>query len=127
MVSVLARFYEFDAGQIYVDDRSIRTYDLRTLREAIGVVTQESFLFNGSIRENLLMGKPTATDAELWGAVDAANSRQFIERLPEGLESVVGERGVQLSVGVKHRISHAQGIHKADPYSILVEAVATKT
>src|SRR5215470_10899999 len=67
LVSLLVRFYEFDAGQIYVDDRSIRDYDLRTLREAIGVVTQESFLFNGSIRENLLMGKPTAMDAELWG------------------------------------------------------------
>src|SRR6266403_1975352 len=64
LVSLLVRFYEFDAGQIDVDDRSIRDYKLRTLREAIGVVTQESFLFNGSIRENLLMGKPTATDAE---------------------------------------------------------------
>src|SRR5438045_1281465 len=64
LVSLLVRFYELDAGQIYVDDRSIRDYDLRTLREAIGVVTQESFLFNGSIRENFLIGKPTASDAE---------------------------------------------------------------
>ena len=63
--------------------KTIREYDLRTLREAIGVVTQESFLFNGPIRENLLMGKPDATDAELWLAIDAANARQFIERLPE--------------------------------------------
>ena len=93
LVNLLVRFYEFDSGQIYVDDKPVREYDLRTLREAIGVVTQESFLFNGSIRENLLMGKPTATDAELWRAVDAANARQFIERLPQGLESVVVERG----------------------------------
>src|SRR3954463_7971939 len=125
LVSLLVRFYEFDAGQIYVDDRSIRDYDLRTLREAIGVVTQESFLFNGSIRENLLMGKPAATDAELWGAVDAANARQFIERLPEGLESIVGERGVKLSVGEKQRLSIARALLKDPPILILDEATAS--
>jgi len=95
------------------------------LREAIGVVTQESFLFNGSIRENLLMGKPTATDAELWGAVDAANARQFIERLPGGLESVVGERGVKLSVGEKQRLSIARALLKDPPILILDEATAS--
>src|SRR5947208_2537027 len=125
LVSLLVRFYEFDAGQIDVDDRSIRDYNLRTLREAIGVVTQESFLFNGSIRENLLMGKPTATDAELWGAVDAANARQFIERLPEGLESIVGERGVKLSVGEKQRLSIARALLKDPPILILDEATAS--
>src|SRR5947208_346224 len=72
LVNLLVRFYEFDSGQIYVDDKPVREYDLRSLREVIGVVTQESFLFNGSIRENLLMGKPRATDAELWRAVVAA-------------------------------------------------------
>src|SRR4029078_3286853 len=91
LVNLLVRFYEFDSGQIYVDDKPIREYDLRTLREAIGVVTQESFLFSGCIRENLLMGKQPATDAELWRAVDAANARQFIERLPQGFENVVGQ------------------------------------
>jgi ATP-binding cassette subfamily B protein len=125
LVSLLVRFYEFDAGQIYVDDRSIRDYELRTLREAIGVVTQESFLFNGSIRENLLMGKPTATGAELWRAVDAANARQFIERLPDGLESVVGERGVKLSVGEKQRVSIARALLKDPPILILDEATAS--
>src|SRR5438067_6045071 len=125
LVRLLVRFCEFDAGQIDVDDRSIRDYNLRTLREAIGVVTQESFLFNGSIRENLLMGKPAATDAELWGAVDAANARQFIERLPGGLESVVGERGVKLSVGEKQRLSIARALLKDPPILILDEATAS--
>jgi ATP-binding cassette, subfamily B, bacterial len=125
VVNLLVRFYEFTSGQIYIDRKSIREYDLRALREAIGVVTQESFLFNGSIRENLLMGKPQATDAELWGAVIAANAQQFIQRLPGGLESVVGERGVKLSVGEKQRLSIARALLKDPPILILDEATAS--
>ncbi|HEY4271760.1 MAG TPA: ABC transporter ATP-binding protein [Candidatus Udaeobacter sp.] len=125
LVNLLVRFYEFDSGQIYVDGKPIRDYDLCTLREAVGVVTQESFLFNGSIRENLLMGKPKASEAELWRAVDAANARQFIERLPDGLQSVVGERGVKLSVGEKQRLSIARALLKDPPILILDEATAS--
>jgi ATP-binding cassette subfamily B protein len=125
LVNLLVRFYEFNSGEIYVDGRPIRRYGLGSLREAIGVVTQESFLFNGSIRENLLMGKPDATDVELWRAVDAANARGFIERLPAVLESVVGERGVKLSVGEKQRLSIARALLKDPPILILDEATAS--
>jgi ATP-binding cassette, subfamily B, bacterial len=125
LVNLIVRFYEFNSGEIYVDGRPIRRYGLRSLREAIGVVTQESFLFNGSIRENLLMGKPEATEAELWRAVDVANARGFIERLPAGLESVVGERGVKLSVGEKQRLSIARALLKDPPILILDEATAS--
>jgi ATP-binding cassette subfamily B protein len=125
VVNLLVRFYEFTSGQIYIDRKPIREYDLPVLREAIGVVTQESFLFNGSIRENLLMGKPQATDAELWRAVIAANAQQFIQRLPGGLERVVAERGVKLSVGEKQRLSIARALLKDPPILILDEATAS--
>jgi ATP-binding cassette, subfamily B, bacterial len=125
LISLLVRLYEFSSGQIYVDGKPIRDYGLRALREAIGVVTQESFLFNGSIRENLLMGKPSASDAELWRVIEAANARNFIERLPDGLESMVGERGVKLSVGEKQRVSIARALLKDPPILILDEATAS--
>src|SRR5713101_2374136 len=127
VVSLLPRFYELKEGDghIYVDGKEIREYGVRALRENIGLVTQESFLFNGSIRENLLMGKPSATDAELWRAVGAANAREFIERLPDKLESVVGERGVKLSVGEKQRLSIARALLKDPPILILDEATAS--
>jgi ATP-binding cassette, subfamily B, bacterial len=127
VVSLLPRFYDLKEGDghIYVDGKEIREYGVRALRENIGLVTQESFLFNGSIRENLLMGKPSATDAELWRAVEAANAREFIERLPDKLESVVGERGVKLSVGEKQRLSIARALLKDPPILILDEATAS--
>src|SRR5438309_1283184 len=125
VINLLARFYEFDRGDILIDGRSIRDLNIRTLREQIGMVTQESFLFNGTIRENLLIGKPNATDAELLRAAEAANARAFIDRLPKGLSSVVGERGVKLSVGEKQRLSIARALLKDPPILILDEATAS--
>jgi ABC-type multidrug transport system fused ATPase/permease subunit len=125
LVNLLARFYEFTSGAITIDGRPMREFGTHTLREMIGMVTQESFLFNGTIRENLLFGKPDATDEELLEATEAANARSFIERLPNGLGSVVGERGVKLSVGEKQRLSIARALLKDPPILILDEATAS--
>ncbi len=125
LVNLLTRFYEFTSGQITIDDQPIRNFGLHSLREKIGVVTQESFLFNGTIRENLLLGKPDATDEELFEAVEAATARAFVDRLPNGLSSVVGERGVKLSVGEKQRLSIARALLKDPPILILDEATAS--
>jgi ABC-type multidrug transport system fused ATPase/permease subunit len=125
LINLLTRFYEFDRGEILIDKISIRHFNIRTLRQQIGMVTQESFLFNGTIRENLHIGKPGATDAELLEAATAANARSFIDRLPQGLDSVVGERGVKLSVGEKQRLSIARALLKDPPILILDEATAS--
>jgi ABC-type multidrug transport system fused ATPase/permease subunit len=125
LVNLLTRFYEYDSGEILIDEKPIRAFGMRRLREVIGVVTQESFLFNGSIRENLRMGRPDASDAELLAAAEAANARVFIDRMPNGLDSVVGERGVKLSVGEKQRVSIARALLKDPPILILDEATAS--
>jgi ABC-type multidrug transport system fused ATPase/permease subunit len=125
LVHLLTRFYEYDTGEILIDGRPIRDLPKGALRSAVGMVTQESFLFNGSIRDNLRLGHPDATDAELWTALEAANARDFVERLGEGLDTVVGERGVKLSVGEKQRISIARALLKDPPILILDEATAS--
>ena len=125
LVNLLTRFYEYETGEILIDGTPIREFGMRRLREMVGLVTQESFLFNGSIRENLLMGRPDATDEEVLRAAEAANARPFIDRLPEGLNSKVGERGVKLSVGEKQRLSIARALLKDPPILILDEATAS--
>lgn len=125
LVNLLTRFYEFESGEIRVDGIGLREIPLDQLRQAVGLVTQESFLFNGTVRENLLFAKPDATDAELLKAAEAAGARDFIERLPEKLDTVVGERGVKLSVGEKQRVSIARVLLKDPPILILDEATAS--
>jgi ATP-binding cassette, subfamily B, bacterial len=125
VINLLTRFYEFDSGEILVDGSPIRDFSIRALRQHIGMVTQECFLFNGTIRENLQIGKPDATDEELLEAAAVANARSFIDQLPHGLSSVVGERGVKLSVGEKQRLSIARALLKDPPILVLDEATAS--
>src|SRR5262249_8576427 len=122
VINLLTRFYEFDSGEILVDGSAIRDCRSRAMRQHIGMVTQECFLFNGTIRENLQIGKPDATDGELLEAAALANARPFIDRLPHGLSSVVGERGGKLSVGEKQRLSIARALLKDPPILVLDEA-----
>jgi ABC-type multidrug transport system fused ATPase/permease subunit len=127
LVSLLLRFYELapTGGDILIDGRSIRTLSKHAIRRATGFVSQESFLFNGTIRENLLFGKLDAREEEIFEALRAANAKDFVSRLPAGLDAPVGERGIRLSVGEKQRISIARAILKDPPLLILDEATAS--
>lgn len=125
IVNLLVRFYEFTAGDISIDGIPLRDIPKSHLRHSIAVVTQESFLFNGTTAENLRIGKPDATEDEMWEVLRAANAADFISRLPEGLHTPLGERGVKLSVGEKQRLSIARALLKNPPILILDEATAS--
>ncbi len=125
LVSLLPRFYTATHGTIHLDDRDVLEISLETLRARIAVVSQEPFLFNGTVRENIAYGRLDATSDELVAAAQAANCHEFIVRLPESYETHVGERGVKLSVGEKQRISIARALLKNAPVLILDEATAS--
>ncbi len=125
LVHLLSRFYELTSGEIFLDGRPLREIPLRQLRESVAMVTQESFLFNGTTADNLRIGKPTATEGEMWQALAAANAEEFVRRLAKGLYTPLGERGVKLSVGEKQRLSIARALLKNPPILILDEATAS--
>ncbi len=125
LVNLLPAFYEPTAGRILIDGQDIGGEALASLREQVSVVSQEAFLFNGTIRENILYGRLEATKDELLNASRAANCHEFIERLPQGYDARVGERGVKLSVGEKQRVSIARALLKNAPILILDEATAS--
>ena len=125
IVNLLPAFYELTSGRISIDGHDIREMPLEVLRAQISVVSQEAFLFNGTVRENILYGNLCATEEELVAAAKAANCHEFIMRLPEGYNSRVGERGVKLSVGEKQRVSIARALLKDAPILILDEATAS--
>ena len=125
IVNLLVRFYEFTSGEITIDGIPLREIPKSHLRDSIAVVTQESFMFNGTTAENLRIGKPDATEVEIWEVLRAANAADFVGRLPEGLHTPLGERGVKLSVGEKQRLSIARALLKNPPILILDEATAS--
>jgi ATP-binding cassette, subfamily B, bacterial len=125
LVNLLPAFYEATAGQMFIDDQDIRSIALSSLRDQISVVSQEAFLFNGTVRENIQYGRLDASEEELRNASKAANCHEFIMRLPDGYDSRVGERGVKLSVGEKQRVSIARALLKNAPILILDEATAS--
>lgn len=125
IINLLTRFYEATSGSISIDGQEIADLRKSSLRSAMGYVTQESFLFNCSVRENLQVAKGDASEEEMWEVLRAANAEKFVKALPEGLETNVGERGVKLSVGEKQRIAIARVILKNPPILLLDEATAS--
>lgn len=125
IVNLLTRFYEYQEGRITLDGVPLRDLDKGDLRARIGYVTQESFLFNGSVRENLLVADAGAADDRLREVLEAANAWRFVKNLSDGLDTHVGERGVKLSVGEKQRISIARALLRNPPILLLDEATAS--
>lgn len=123
--SLIPRFYEVNEGRILVDGTDIRNIKLESLRKNIGVVQQDVYLFGGSIRDNILYGKPDASDEEVITAARLANAHDFIMELEDGYDTFVGERGVKLSGGQKQRISIARAFLKNPPILILDEATSS--
>ena len=124
IVNLLPRFYDVKSGSIKIDDIDIRDYTLESLRNKISFVFQDNYLFTGTIRENILMGKPDATNEELAEAVRLSHVDEFLETLPDGIDTVVGERGASLSGGQRQRVAIARAIIKNAPIVVLDEATS---
>jgi ATP-binding cassette subfamily B protein len=120
IIGLLPRLYDVSEGSVLVDGRDVRQYQLGTLRAAIAVVPQESFLFSDTIRENIRFGRPTATDEDVAQAAEIAQLPTDISTLPGGFDTVVGERGVTLSGGQKQRTSLARAI-VSDPRILILD------
>ena len=125
ILSLLNRFYEANSGRITIDGIDIAHVAKSSLREKLGYVTQEAFLFNGTVRENLLLARRNASDEEMWNALEAAHAATFVRELPKQLDTNVGERGVKLSGGEKQRLSIARALLKNAPILLLDEATAS--
>lgn len=125
LVSLIPRFYDVTEGRITLDGRDVRDIELSSLRQQISIVLQDVFLFHGTVRENILFGRPGATEQEMIEAAKIANAHSFIMDLPNGYDTLIGERGVKLSGGQKQRLSIARAVLKDAPILILDEATSS--
>ena len=124
LVNLLPRFYDVTSGALLLDGVNIKNFSMKSLRNNIAMVFQDNFLFSGTIKENILMGKPDATEEELNKAIQAAHLQEIFEDLPDGLETLLGERGTSLSGGQRQRVAIARAIIKDSPIVILDEATS---
>ncbi|HNP33417.1 MAG TPA: ABC transporter ATP-binding protein [Flavobacterium sp.] len=124
IANLLTRFYDVNEGKITIDNVDIKDMDMHSLRNLMGLVTQDSILFNDTIKNNLLIGKPEATDDEIINALQIANAYEFVKDLPEGIETNIGDAGGKLSGGQKQRLSIARAVLKNPPIMILDEATS---
>ena len=125
LVNLLPRFYDVEKGQILFDDYDIRKVTVKSLRDQIGLVTQQTILFNDTVRNNIAYGRLKCSDPEIIEAAKAANAHDFIQRLPQGYDTIIGEQGVKLSGGERQRISIARALLKNAPILILDEATSS--
>ena len=125
LAGLIPRFYDVTEGSITLDGYDLQALTLSSLRQQISIVLQDVFLFHGTARENILFGRADATEAETIAAAKIANAHDFIMQLPEGYDTMIGERGVKLSGGQKQRLSIARAVLKDAPILILDEATSS--